>query len=145
MKRARADGDLRRLFRERLPHMHWTPIETAATGSGVPDVNCCWRGREFWIEFKFTAGWAVVLRPEQVGWLARRARAGGRAFIAVRRRALAGPRRAAADELWLFAGSQAAALKAGGLGSAEPLAVWAGGPRSWPWAEIELFLTNPGP
>src|SRR4051812_22700174 len=70
--RAEADGGLRRIFREHLPSYHWTPVETAMTGAGVPDCNCCYAGVEFWIEYKFSHAWSVVLRPEQIGWLLRR-------------------------------------------------------------------------
>lgn len=139
------DGDLRSIFRRSLPTVDWQSIESAITGGGVPDVNGCHRGAEFWVEFKQTEEWAVSLRPEQVGWLCRRARAGGRVFIAVRRRCLAGPRRAGADELWLLWGHFAPDLKTGGLRRAPPgsvLGIWSGGPRSWDWGAVLACLTS---
>lgn len=146
MKRATADGGLRHIFSEHLPAWHWTPIETAMTGAGVPDANCCWKDIEFWIEFKFTSGYAVVLRPEQVGWLLRRTRAGGRSFIAVRKTCPPGRGREAADELWLYRGSQARDLADGSLRSVAPLGFWAGpGPARWDWAAIGRKLLAPAP
>lgn len=144
---ARLDGGLRQLFRDNLPQVHWQSVETGATGRGVPDSNGCWRGREFWVEFKQTEGFAVTLRPEQVAWLTRRARAGGRVFVAVRRRCTAGPRRARADELWLLAGSSAREAKVlglRGLPEEAPDAVlgsWGGGPSRWSWDEVLAVLT----
>jgi len=56
-------------------------IETS-TGSGVPDVNVCWHGVEFWIECKMIKkGKACYLRPQQLAWFTRRKRSGGLVFI----------------------------------------------------------------
>jgi hypothetical protein len=140
MNRARADGDLRSIFKNHLPHMHWTPIETASTGGGVPDTNCCWKKIDFWIEYKFTSGNAVKFRPLQPGWIMRRTRAGGRVFIAVRKTTMAGPRREAGDALWLFPGSEVRALVDTGLAGARPCGVWEGSPASWPWEAVERAL-----
>lgn len=136
-----SDGGLRPMLRQRLPRIHWTTVESGAIAPGTPDVNGCRLGIEFWIECKWTAGWAVTLRPEQVGWLTRRARAGGRVYVLVRRK----PPRGGEDQLWLLPGAEAALLKAEGLrGSVEPLGLWSGGPARWDWAELEaLLLTSP--
>src|SRR5215213_7651185 len=94
-----SDGGLGKLIPDHLPQVHFQRIETGGTGRGVPDLNGCWGGTEFWIENKHTAGWCVPrdkMRAEQVGWLERRARAGGRVFLAVRQ---TGRRR---DDLWLL-------------------------------------------
>lgn len=128
------DGGLRRLLRENIPAVHWCTVESGAIAPGTPDVNGCRHGSEFWIECKQTDGWAVTLRPEQVGWLMRRARAGGRVFVLVRR---------ASSELWLLPGARADLLKAEGLrGSVAPLGVWRGGPARWSWAEVEAQLVG---
>jgi hypothetical protein len=111
------DGGLRPMFRDRFPSWHWTSIETL-TVNGVPDAEFCFDASQGWIEYKFTSGYQVGLRPEQIGWALRRARAGGRSFIAVRRTA------DKVDELYLFAGADAArlkALRAKGRGAARPL------------------------
>lgn len=59
---------------------------------GVPDVNGCWQGREFWIELKRLDAWpkrpqTVVRIPhytnEQRLWIRRRGRAGGNALLLV--------------------------------------------------------------
>jgi hypothetical protein len=141
---SRIDGGLRSLFREHLPRFHITAIETGSTGRGIPDLEYCFEGKTGWVELKATSGYAVDLRPEQVAWLLRRARAGGRGFLAVRCQAPAGPRRGpAADQLWLIKAERAAELKAGGLyevGSAHAT-LWHGGPARWDWAEVARLLT----
>lgn len=142
------DGGLRPIFRQRLTSVHWQSVETGMTGRGVPDSNGCAAGVEFWVEFKVTVGWAVTLRPEQVAWLMRRARAGGRVFVAVRRRCAAGPRRGpASDELWLLDGSAADVLKASGLRCPDALVLghWYGGPSRWDWPSVLCRLTQPLP
>jgi hypothetical protein len=50
---------------------------------GIPDINGCFRGTEFWIESKVLHGPKnkVVFRPFQVPWLLRRRHAGGRAYV----------------------------------------------------------------
>lgn len=129
----KTDGGLRPMFREKFPEWHWTSIETV-TVNGVPDAECCFDAKQFWIEYKFTSAWAVVLRPEQIGWALRRARAGGRSFIAVRRT------NGRDDELYLFAGADAARLKAVGLRGVEPLGRFAGGPPGWNWNVVSDLL-----
>lgn len=134
------DGNLRAIFRHALPHVHWQSIETALTGSGVPDANGCARGREFWVEFKITHGWAIDLAPFQVAWLARRTRAGGRTFVAVRRLVLAGVRRQEADELWLIEGRYGGTLRRAGLRGTPVLDIWDGGPTKWVWPSVSRHL-----
>lgn len=116
------------------------------TGRGVPDSNYCCEGVEGWIEFKVTAGWTVAMRPEQVGWLMRRSRAGGRCWVAVRRRCPSGPRREPADELWLFPGVDALVLQSDGLAAFSraltPAQRWEGGPAKWDWGRIADLLTT---
>lgn len=134
------DGGLRRLFQRHLPDADWQSIETPVS-RGVPDINGCLYGQEFWIEFKLTSGWAVGLRPEQVAWLVRRARAGGRVFVAVRRRCLTGARRKAADELWLLPGAAAREILDRGLRETNlVLGTWAGGPVRWDWDGVRAVL-----
>ena len=134
------DDGLRRLFRQNLPMVHWISVETGVTDPGVPDLNGCAQGVEFWLECKATQGWAVTLRPEQIGWLERRARAGGRTFIAVRRHCAAGARRRMADEVWLFWGRDARRLKLLGLKVLAPLAVFSAGPANWDWERLGIIL-----
>lgn len=138
------DDGLRKLFHDNLrAGWHWQTIETGMTSKGVPDSNYCCRGFDGWVEMKATKEWAVTLRPEQVGWLDRRARNGGRVFVAVRRHCTAGPKRPAADELWLCSGHYARELKDHGLRGCPPaavLGVWPGGPGAWGWDEVARLL-----
>lgn len=127
------DGGLRTLFRQHLPKFHWTSIESPLTGMGTPDANYCYESNEGWVEFKQTKGWTVTLRVEQVGWLLRRTRAGGRTFVAVRRN----------DELFLFRGADAKLLREKGIKAVQPLAHETGGPASWGWLWIDTILMGP--
>jgi hypothetical protein len=135
-----ADDGLRRLFRQHLPGIDWTTIETGLVSPGVPDLNGCARGVEFWVECKATKGWTVTLRPEQIGWLDRRTRAGGRTFVAVRRHRPASARRQPTDEIWLFSGTHARRLKLLGLRGLAPRARFTGGPTNWDWERLEIIL-----
>lgn len=134
------DAGLRPLFRQHLPQFDWQSVETGGTGRGCPDSNFCVRGVEGWIEYKSTDGYEVSLRPEQIGWIARRVRHGGRVWIAVRRRNAGGPRRGPpCDELWLLPGGIAVQARQGGL--RDPLVVrravvWRGGPGRWDWPAV---------
>jgi len=129
------DGGLAALFRKNLPEVHFQRVESGLTGLGIPDLNYCYRGIEGWIENKRTAGWKVTMRPEQIGWIERRTRAGGRVFIAVRRDE---------DELWLLKGCAARHLiEPGALKRLPPRTLvgrWDGGPGRWPWASITKLL-----
>ena len=51
-------------------------IETS-TGSGVPDLNVCYEGKEVWVELKANN---KLLRKEQHAWAMRRAHHYGRVF-----------------------------------------------------------------
>ena len=74
------------LLRKNLPQIHLQRIETGMTGSGVPDVNGCAKGKEFWIELKeIHSGNALTLRPMQISWLAKRALHGGQVFVMARK------------------------------------------------------------
>lgn len=146
---AKSDGGLRALIRERLrPMGHWISIETGGTDQGVPDMNVCAEGGvETWIECKFTDGYAVTVRPQQVGWALARTRRGGRVLFAVRRRCAAGPRREAADELWIVRGHLARELSEGGLRWAETIigrgaVSWSGGPAKWSWPALSAMLVR---
>lgn len=126
------DGGLRQLFRAKLPG-HWQSIETGLTGRGTPDANYCIDGVEGWVEFKMTKGWAVKMRPEQIGWIFKRTLNGGRVWIAVRRKD---------DELWLVPGSMVRTLASEGL-KGLLVDTWSGGPRLWDWSSILDRLRMP--
>lgn len=136
------DGGLRQIFQQKIPRAHWQSIETGGTGRGIPDLNGCMDGVETWLELKGCSGWAVGIRPEQTAWIERRARAGGRVFLATRRRALAGPRRGAAvDELWIHRAQDVRHVCTLGLREGPtPLYRGEGGPSSWLWPFVEELL-----
>ena len=151
MTRGKPDDGLRRLFKTELEMLqfHCQSVETGGTGQGIPDTNFCCRGVEGWIEYKATDGHAVTLRPEQIGWIERRVRCGGRVFIAVRRRHEGGARRGLpVDELHLIPGYAARQARLGGLRDPEVLSarlgLWQGGPSKWCWAEVAECLTQRG-
>ena len=74
------------LMRKNLPHIHLQRIETGLTGSGVPDVNGCAKGKEFWVELKeIHGGNKLTLRPMQISWIAKRAMHGGQVFVLARK------------------------------------------------------------
>src|SRR5260370_22560220 len=125
-----SDGGLRKLFQDHLhTDVHWQAIETWSTGQGVPDLNYCFkRCREGWIENKLTAGYAVDISPQQIAWVERRARMGGRVFVAVRRKNEGRPRRGEpVDELILFTGAHVRSLATLGTNAAPFTGRWAGG------------------
>jgi len=140
---SKRDGGLRQLFRLHLPQVDWQSIETFLTGPGVPDSNGCYNGTEFWVEFKQTTAYAVVLRPEQIAWGMRRERHGGRVFVAIRRHCDAGIRRVACDELWLVPVKYSVTLARGGLKELSKISEvydWPDGPSKWDWNEVLRVL-----
>lgn len=138
----KSDGGLRQIWRARMPAVHWSSIETGGSEPGVPDMHGCLDGIAFWVEDKLSTGWAVEVRSAQIGWLARYTRQGGRAFIAVRRKVEAGPRRGGAvDELWLFDGSLGSQLNREGLQKTHRLLFTEDGPAKWRWDLVrKIFL-----
>lgn len=134
------DGGLRQLFTKHIKNAHWQAVETWSTGQGVPDVNVCMNGHETWIEFKTTATNALRISSEQVGWIERRLRAGGRVLVIVRWRCLAGLRRQARDELLIFDGANVRALMVGGISAAIPIERWDGGPSYWDWDAVAKII-----
>lgn len=135
------DGDLRSLFRQRLPQFQWTSVETAGTASGVPDSEyCAQNGTQGWVEFKHTNIYYVNISPFQVAWLMRRCRYGGNAWIAVRRTPQS-KRDWGVDELWLMRGDQAEELLKKGLEGIYA-DCWEGGPSKWNYQQIAELLSH---
>ena len=130
------DGGLRQIFRTHLPDAFWQSIETGSTGRGIPDSHYIFPGGvSGWIEYKATKANAVAVRPEQIAWLERYRRNGGRAFVAVRTR----------SGCSLFDGLAARSLAQGGckaVPSALLIGLWAGGPSGWDWAHIRTRLVK---
>jgi hypothetical protein len=145
---ARPDHGLRSIFKENLErlHFHMQSVETGGTGQGICDTNFCRDGVEGWIEYKWTDGHAVTLRPEQIGWIERRTRCGGRVLIAVWRAHEGGARRGSpVSELYLLPGHLARQARLGGLRDPSVrsalLGLWQGGPSRWNWPEVAEALT----
>ena len=136
MRISSLDGGLRTLFRKNLPAWHWQSIESAMTGMGIPDSNFCYQGLEGWVEFKECQGMMVRISPMQIGWLMRRARSGGRCFVAVRHKG---------SDLYLYHGALAAGLaQPGGVMGTPRLGKWTGGPALWAWGEVGDVLLGKG-
>lgn len=57
-----------------------TRIENSVT-HGIPDINCCHNGTEFWIESKIVREKRVAFRNSQVAWITIRTGFGGRVFV----------------------------------------------------------------
>ncbi len=134
------DLGLRPLFHARLKaECQWSAVETGRVTPGVPDSEYCFdRGVQGWVEFKRASGWRVptlTANALQIGWIARRARYGGRVWVAVRR--VSG----IADELYLVNGLYVRELAAGGLLAVERVC-WDGGPDAWDWVEIRGVLAS---
>jgi hypothetical protein len=141
----RDDGGLRPLFRKHLPMVDWQPVETGVISSGVPDVNGCYRGVEWWMECKATAAFGVRFQPHQPAWIHRRYRAGGRVWVAVRRQHGGGVRRGPpVDELLLVPGQHVLVLAQQGLVPGLVVAHWPGGPGNWHWPGVLACLTGLG-
>ena len=146
---SKIDGGLRKMFHEKMPWVDWQAVETGGTGRGIPDTNFCGPSDagpvEGWCEMKLATAWSVDLRPEQVAWIHRRWRAGGRVWVAVRRKTTGGPRLGSpADELVLVQGGHIRALAQDGL-KLDPALIaarWAGGPRAWPWQVVWATLAG---
>lgn len=138
------DGGLTKLFIARLSDFHWQAVESGGTGQGVPDANYCANRTEGWVEMKVTGTNSLpTLTAHQVAWAERRGRAGGRVFLAVRKKHEGGARLGAPiDHLVLFNASQSArTILEHGMNMATPLYVSpAKGPKSWDWEEVRKIL-----
>ncbi len=140
--RGEPDGGLRRHFHQRLERVHLQAMELGVMGSGCPDTNGCADGTEFWIEYKHTASEGVVpLEPQQIGWILRRMRAGGRVFVATWVEHDGGARRGeAVSRLHMHEGWDAPVLRSDGVLAAPPVLVQDGRPQDWDWGEIRDTL-----
>ena len=90
---------------------HWPPLGCIVErieqkyNVGWPDLNCVYRGVEFWVELKSAKHQDVGLSNEQVVWIRNRVLAGSIVWILVRKN----------DDLRLYAGESVLLLHQGGL------------------------------
>lgn len=139
------DGGLTKLFVSKLGTFgHFQTVETGGTGQGVPDLNYNIGGFEGWIEMKTTGTNRIPsLEAHQVAWAERRGRAGGKVFLAVRKKHDGGARLGAPiDHLVLFnAVNSSRIILEHGMNMATPLYVSpANGPKSWDWDAVRKIL-----
>jgi len=144
-----ADAGLRRIVQDNLSKGDgwlWTAVETGGTHAGVPDSFWAHEPTQTsgWVEHKATSGWAVTMRPHQIAWMERHARAGVRCHILVRAMG-SGSAKKKGDSLWVIDGAAARHLAGVGLGDLPDGAVlgyWAGGPSDWDWGLVRKILTG---
>ena len=67
-------------IQKKFKDYHFIRIESA-TINGIPDVNACVKGHEFWLELKSNNTKNYGLSKYQINWFIKRRRAGGFAFI----------------------------------------------------------------
>jgi Holliday junction resolvase len=135
------DGGLYKLFKKNLPRIHWQRIEIGGTGQGVPDLNGCVDGIEFWVELKQDQKGRMILRPEQIGWMIERTRHGGLVRIAVRLTVVS------TDVLVIFDGPLVERLETMSIDANLPNAIdfWEGGPNRWDWEGVFRAITMRSP
>ena len=66
-----------------LKDAHLVRIENKV-GPGIPDVNGCYKGIEFWLELKVIKGNSLQLSKFQKAWIYERTRVGGKVFVLAR-------------------------------------------------------------
>jgi hypothetical protein len=67
-------------IKDNIKNVHFQRIENLV-GLGIPDVNCCTQGCEFWLELKVGDGRFPDLSKYQIAWHYRRFLVGGKSFI----------------------------------------------------------------
>lgn len=126
------EKSLYQALKTNLTKVHWQRIETGALQQGVPDVNACVHGSEFWLELKCTTTDRVSLTPFQVSWHMRRAAAGGRSWILVAH--------SKHNALTLHRGADALRLLEDGVSSSKAFSYSA--PVDWPQFLADVCLTD---
>lgn len=74
------ESKLYQKIKKALPNVHFQRIETNI-GLGIPDVNGCYQGTEFWLELKVKKRKQTPLTKYQKAWIVKRGSAGGKVFI----------------------------------------------------------------
>ena len=68
------------LIQKKQKTWHFVRIESS-TINGIPDVNACMDGNEFWLELKSNDAKNYGISKYQINWFLKRNRSGGKAFI----------------------------------------------------------------
>jgi DNA-directed RNA polymerase specialized sigma54-like protein len=130
----KTEKSLYQTLKNSLPKVHWQRIETGALGTGVPDVNACWQGNEFWIELKIGTIQSVNLSAQQCAWHTRRATRGGISWILIH-----DPSK---HQIWCVPGSQSVSLRNRTLCSSSPTIHHQQHPFDWKLVLKQFCLTD---
>ena len=68
------------LIQKKQKTWHFVRIESS-TINGIPDVNACMDGNEFWLELKSNDAKNYGISKYQINWFLKRNRSGGKPFI----------------------------------------------------------------
>ena len=68
------------LIQKKQKTWHFVRIESS-TINGIPDVNACIDGNEFWLELKSNDAKNYGVSKYQINWFLKRNKSGGKAFI----------------------------------------------------------------
>jgi hypothetical protein len=126
------ESDLWAIMRDGMkPHgPHMQRIESN-TGWGIPDVNCAYKGKEFWCELKVIDGNKIHFQPGQPGWLTKRWNTGCLSWVLARKTT------SKADEIYVWPGRDAIKLDSDGLDVEPYFHTWRiGSGTSFPWLTI---------
>ena len=74
------ESNLYNLIKTTIKNAHFTRIESH-TLNGIPDLNCAYKGRTFWLELKANNINNCNLSKYQINWILKHQRHGGLVFI----------------------------------------------------------------
>jgi penicillin-binding protein-related factor A (putative recombinase) len=74
------ESKLYNLIKKTIKKAHFTRVESY-TINGIPDLNCVYKGREFWLELKANDIKNCNLSKYQINWILQHQQHGGLVFI----------------------------------------------------------------
>jgi len=74
------ESKLYNLIKKTIKTAHFTRVESY-TINGIPDLNCVYKGREFWLELKANDIKNCNLSKYQINWILQHQQYGGIVFI----------------------------------------------------------------
>ena len=80
MATKKRESKLSRLIQKNCNQIHFTRIESN-TINGIPDLNGCWAGYDFWLELKSDSASYPKLSKWQISWINKRVAHGGVVII----------------------------------------------------------------